>query len=1471
MNNIGGIIWIKGAVNFALLEEAIQLFVQSHEGARIQITERNSDVFQYFEPYSRRRLRVLDFSGNGDPKLAASVWAETEFRKPFVLLEEPLFEFAMVKASEDLNGYFIKVHHLVSDGWSFQIMTEHIYRYYSKLRSGQRIEPEQGNGYADYIAEEQDYLCSARYEKSKHYWLNKFKTIPESFLLRSANDLAGKRRTYWLKESLSHAVKQYVRTHRCSINSFFLSLVLLHQHKITRQKDLIIGTPVLNRSGVKKKRIVGMFTSTIPFRTTVAGEESAADFIQRVNKELMESYFHQKYPYDLLVQELELRQNGYDQLFQISVNYYNTKLVNDWEGNAVENEELYCGQQLYSLQVVIKEWTDSGELELKFDYQTGDYTEAAIESLYRRLTALAEQVVNGNDNLTVGDLSVVSEQERRMLVHEWNETEAYYPKEKPVHQLIVEQAAETPDRIAAICSGRSLTYAELLDFSDRLAHSLASGGIGKGSIVALLMEHSLETLISIVGVLRTGAAYLPVDVAYPGQRIRYLLEDSRSVMLLYNVNLPEEIGYTGGMMRVDMSMLQGMPTVREPLSVEVSPFDPVYMIYTSGSTGKPKGVVVTHQGLANYTWWARTMYYTDEQDVAALYSSLAFDLTVTSIFPPLINGNAIAIYPAVKDEFVLERILSDNLATVLKLTPAHLSLIKHRDNSKSKIRMLIVGGEDLKSAVAADIHRSFGGCAALINEYGPTETVVGCITHRFEPETDLHGSVPIGRPIANTQIYLLDEEMQPVPEGTLGEIYIAGDGVAEGYWQRPELTKKQFVKNVFTNKGAMYKTDDLAIQRSDGSFEYRGRKDSQIKLNGYRIELGEIENHLMSVEGIREAVVVARRNDNGKTELVAYLSHGGRLTSLNVREALLEMLPVYLVPQYLIFMDKLPMTSNGKIDRKSLPDPETAIARYSSEVEPNERHRVVLHVMKDVLQLKHVSLLDNFYRLGGDSIKAIQAMAKLNEAGFSVQVKDILSFPVIGELASFIGRGIEVKRQRLPAEGDVQPTPITAWFFSRKLACPHHYNQSVLLSLKHRASKDQLSLALQYLARHHDVFRLKLDESSGFLRYSKEPAGQGIRLDAVSLDDVPEEGTEHAVLHRSLAFKQSLHMVRGPLFRGVLFERSEGKEWLLLTAHHLIVDAVSWRILLEDLNRILQAMAADRPMPLLARTDSYQTWADALSAYRQNKVDEELGYWLQVAQTFEPPWTADKSFGAMTIEDTETIHAEWSREDTTRLLTMANRAYNTRPGDLLVTALALACRAASGKSQFTIEMESHGREAIAADVDVSRTVGWFTAIYPVRLALPDTDKGEQLKAVKEQLRAVPNQGIGYGALAMDHKIPLPAARTIRFNYLGEIDDRMQDSMFELAEYATGQEQADENTFDTLLDLMPYIRNKQLRMSVMYSTKDFQPAVLDRFVQIYTDQLQELLDYCCAKTEVDFTPSDFDTTSLNQDELDGLFA
>ncbi|WP_255298240.1 amino acid adenylation domain-containing protein [Brevibacillus dissolubilis] len=1466
MYNIGGLVRIRGNVNFVILEKAIQLFIQKNQGLHLQITEQDGEPRQYVQPYQKQPLRYLDFSQAIEPVKAADEWAENEFRTGFTFYDSPLYDFALLHISEVENAYFVKLHHIVSDGWTILLMTEQISRFYEKLLAGEEVDESVTSSYIDYLEQEQNYLHSPRFEKSKAYWNSRMSNLPQQFLYKSSDSVVGCRLRTYLEADMSCKVQEFVKNHKCSLNTLFTALVFVYLYKTTGQDDIMIGVPVLNRSGVKEKSIVGMFTSTMPFRATVPQELSMAEWIKEVDDGLRQCLFHQKYPYDLLVQDIQLTQKGYDNLFQWCVNYYNTKLNNVLDGVPLENDEFYSGHQSYSLQLVIKEWTGTDKLELQWDYKTSDYTETQMKRLYQQMMYLLEQVM-AQPEQSVKDLQLLRESERQELLFQRNQTAADYPQET-VHLLFERQVEATPDAVGVIFADQRYSYRQINERSNQLAHTLREKGVGPGTLVGLMTTHSVETIIAILAVLKAGGAYVPIDPAYPLDRLNYLLEDCGTRLLLTNLGVPDGVNFTGDVIFLtDDSYYHADTTNLEAIN---SLTDPAYVIYTSGSTGQPKGAIIEHRGLTNYVWWAKETYIRNRDDVFALYSSLSFDLTVTSIFTPLIHGNAIAVYAEDQHEFVLHRILREKTATILKLTPAHLSLIKHEDNRDSTVHTMIVGGEDLKAAVAHEVAESFGGHLTIYNEYGPTETVVGCMIHRYDPSTDTGSSVSIGKPITNAQIYLLDQHLQPVPDGVTGEIYISGDGVARGYHNRPELTRERFIADPFRTGSRMYKTGDLAVWEEDGNMLYLGRSDTQVKIKGYRIETGEIENHLLQFPGVRDAVVIDRTDAQGNIYLAAYLTADQAIPAVVLKNDLASYLPTYMIPTYLLFIGEIPLTPNGKVNRSALPDPTTM--ELDNTVTNQEIQEKLLAVMRETLQHEEISIRDNFFLLGGDSVKAIRIVSKLQAEGLYAQVKDILSYPVFAELAAAIESKQPTIARQHPAEGAVKPLPISEWFHQQSFANPHHWNQSVLLTLKKEVSADLLSRAWSRLIAQHDSLRLVYDPARQAMVYDQTLTDAPVPIEVYDLADLDPEDQSNLLKQQAATCKAGLHLEKGFLFRIALFNIGAGSQQLLITAHHLIIDAVSWRILLEDLTTLLEA---DRngsiEVKLPAKTHSVQAWAEALHEYSKsmNMLTDEQSYWQSVVQGPSLAFPIDHDHGPDELAVCETISAHLSEELTRLLVSKANQAYHTQTNDLLVTALAATIHDVMPKGEVMLELEGHGREPLFEHIDLSRTIGWFTSMYPIRLQVTDTDPNILIKSIKEQLRHVPQKGIGYGILRyLSKTITHDAQGLVRFNYLG--DSNIGNDWLSLSPLQHGAESSSVNHLTALIDIQAMITDNVLTVQLIYSSRKFASSTMNRILAAFMQNIEKMVNHCCGREETDFTPSDFDTVDLSQDDLDALF-
>jgi amino acid adenylation domain-containing protein/non-ribosomal peptide synthase protein (TIGR01720 family) len=1467
LHNIGGSIHIKGTIDFNLLEVAVNYFIKRHNGLRLQLCLQNGEVKQFVASYQPVKLELVDFSRLPEPERKFETWVEHESQRNFVLYDNPLFQFVLFRVAARDNGYWIKFHHLIADGWSINIMTEEICDTYEKLKRGQPLSEQSAPSYLEYLEAERQYLGSERFVKDQGFWNEKFRAIPEHLSVAKDNTLSGRRKTYDWDQDRTAGVKLFCNHYKISLNTFFIVVFLIYRLKTTQSTDIVLGIPVLNRAGRRQKQMVGMFTSSMPFRYTDTQWGDIDQFIRQVNQELSTCYFHQRYPYNLLTHDLELKKQGLDYLYDVCINYYNTRLNTELDGLRIENKEFYNGNQFYSLQLVIKEWLGEEKLTLNFDYRLSCYSEILIEKLNQCLNLIIDQLL-AFPHIEIAQIQILAAQERQRLLFDFNNTAAFYPGDKTIHQLFEAQVEKTPDKTAISFGNRVMTYGELNQRSNQLAHYLKEKGVSCESIVGFMTTHSPETIIGILGILKAGGAYLPIDPSGPPARISYVLKDAGTKILVTNAYQDQvnQIKFGGQIMYLhdpEIYLEDGSnpPQVCQPENL-------AYLIYTSGSTGKPKGVMVEHRGLVNYIWWANKVYMTGQDEVFALYSSLAFDLTVTSIFTALISGHRIHITEDDGTGFILDKILRERQATIVKLTPAHLALLQDRNYKNSSVRCLIVGGEDLKTSLAAKIQQNFGERLSIFNEYGPTETVVGCMIHRYDRVKDQRNSVPIGKPADNVQIYLLDQYLNPVVPGAAGELYIAGDGVARGYLNQPGLTEKYFVENPFRQGKKMYRTGDLASFLDDGAMEYRGRVDYQVKIHGHRIELGEIEATLIKHPDIK-AVVVIDRNDTDRGQyLCAYYVGQVDLTVPELRDYLTGFLPEYMIPLTFMRLTELPLTGNGKVYRSLLPEPcFEEIKEVDEPVFRTEKELILAEIIAEVLNMEQVRATDNFFQIGGDSIKAIQISAKLKKQAFRIRVRDILTHPVISEMAAKLEADTAVVTNE-PSEGWIEPTPISNWFFSRNFKNMHHWNQSVLLRLAPHVDVSILDTVLSTLVKYHDSLRINYSFETKKLYYNPAYLTQVFACEVIDLRAYAGAEQEKRINSAGTELKSGLNLENGLLFKAALFHCGANDYRLLLTAHHLIIDAVSWRIILDDLACLMNQALQNQALELPPKTFSYQKWAMELNNY--NPTIEARHYWETVVITdFQFPVDYDR--GEDYLQYCRRITVTLPVAETEILTTASHFAYHTKPHELLIIALALTLRDWVGKNTILLELEGHGREEIFEGIDISRTVGWFTSIYPVWLRINGADLSSQIKFLKDQLRNIPGRGGDFGVLKYLHgAFSGPEQKLIRFNYLGDLGNSFQLGLFNLASEASGLESDNCNSLTALLEINAMIVNQSLQFNLTYSQNKFAAATVKKFGDSYLNRLRTILNHCQTKGQSEFTPADFDTAALSQADLDLIF-
>jgi len=931
----------------------------------------------------------------------------------------------------------------------------------------------------------------------------------------------------------------------------------------------------------------------------------------------------------------------------------------------------------------------------------------------------------------------------------------------------------------------------------------------------------------------------------------------------------------------------------------VTPDNLAYMIYTSGSTGLPKGAMNTHQGICNRLLWMQTAYHLTDADRVVQKTPFSFDVSVWEFFWPLLNGAQLVVArpEGHKDSAYLAQLITEQQITTLHFVPSMLqAFLDEPELAKcNSVWQVICSGEALPHTLQ---QRFFARLDAnLHNLYGPTEAAVDVTSWVCQRESQQQ-LVPIGYPITNIQIYVLDQRLQPVPVGVPGELHIGGVGLGRGYHNRPELTAEKFIPHPFSQESGarLYKTGDLVRYLPDGSVDFLGRLDYQVKVRGFRIELGEIEAVLLQHPAIRETVVVARQAGRGLDEdklsapsrLVAYVvtAQESAPTVSELRRFLQAKLPDYMLPAAFVTLETLPLTPSGKIDRRALPVPDTTRPELEEAfVAPRTPvEQSLVEIWAQVLKLERVGVKDNFLELGGDSILSLQIAARANRIGLRITPRLIFENQTVAELAEAVGAADAVRAEQGLVTGSVPLTPIQHWFFEQNLPDPHHFNQAILLKVPRTLEPALVEQAFQHLLHHHDALRLRFARhSSGWQQVNAGVDGTPVltQIDVAALSPA-RQGT--ALEAAAALLQASLNLTQGPLLRAGLFDLGAGRSSrLLIVIHHLAVDGVSWRILLEDLQMAYQQLCRGETVQLAPKTTSFKQWAEQLSDYAQSEVlEQELAYWLTRSQTqicplpVDYPHHRDDNVKA----SARTVSVTLSADETRALLQDVPAVYHTQINEVLLAALALAFAHWAGERSVLIDLEAHGREEILDAVDVSRTVGWFTAVFPVLLTCPDSeDLAAALALIKEQLRSIPKRGIGYGLLRYLNANPeivqklddLPRAE-ISFNYLGQWDQAFDETpLFEPASESSGPTHSLKGSRRHLLEANGLIAAGQLQMSWTYNEKIHRRATIARLAQDFIEALQALIAHCQAVEPDDYIPSDFPDVELSEEKLAKIFA
>lgn len=1461
MFNIGGCVCIYGKIDTLLLSRAILHVINANDAFHIRLLEKDGDVVQYFCNEISQRIDYIDFSGFDEPSKQLKSWEEEIAGTPFEMINMPLYYFSVYKLDEYEYGYFIKLHHILADGWSVQLMIDYIKKAYEELVADGKAESVPAGQYRYFIKSEEKYFQTERYLRNKKYWLDKFNQRPEK-IYEIDGQSEGKRKIFILSEEKSERIRKYVHENEISSNSFFIMVYEVYLHKFYQLDDTVIGIPVIGRINRTERNTIGMFVNSLAFRCLIDENMTIKQFAKYIFGNVRSDFMNQKYPYNSLVNELSREQDILGNLYDVSINYYGTSLANNIAGKTVENIEFYNGQQPYSMQIIIREWDSSNAFQLDVDYKTSKFQEEEINRMVHLLNNIIDKVLL-DDQVTLKKCNILSEEEEKQILVDFNDTHTEEPVSKTIIDLFQEQVQKSPDLPAVSYGSTQITYQELDSRSNQFANYLIRQGLKKGDVVGLVLEHSIETIVSILAVLKAGALYLPIDSTYPIKRINYILDDADVKFLLTNTELAEGVNFQGNMIEVSNQKLYTEESISFESRLHIE--DSVYIIYTSGTTGQPKGALITGKGLSNYIIWAKRMYIKEAFEVFPLYSSMAFDLTVTSIFTPIVSGGRIEIYRDDHEEYILYRIFKENKCTVVKLTPSHMRLLNEIDCSQSSVHRMIVGGEKLQAELAKKTTLNFNHRIEIYNEYGPTETVVGCMIYQYDEKRDLTGAVPIGRPADNTQIYILDKNLNPLPEGAEGELYIAGDGVCLGYIKRPELNEEKFIPNPF-GEGRIYKTGDIARFISPDCINYTGRLDNQVKINGHRIELFEIEEYLRSYLGIKEILVLNRTHETIGEILVAYYVSEQEISSEDVAKYARETLPHFMIPSFFIHIEKIPLNDRGKINTALLPLPEVSDGIENNVGECTEQDHLLLEIVEEVFQAESLNRNSNFYHMGGDSIKAIQISGKLNNRGYVLKVRDILLNPVFKYMSmNIMEKDAETCAPQEDCTGIILPMPIIEWFFEQELANPEHYNQSILCETDCQITAEQIQMVLSKMIEFHDSLRINYDSGKKKLYYNNKHLEEIPVVSYFDLSEMSEVKRNEEMEQIKERMEGGFQIKTGLLIKAAIFRISDSSQILYLCAHHIVIDGVSWRIIVEDMNTLIRQIQKREKLDLGNKTYSYQNWSKQVNSFSIN-VTGEIDYWKdEVASGFQFDSYRNPFENKV---DKRMLTVSLDRKEFVLLQNEANRAYGTKTNDLLITALVRTIKEFGTGEDVIIEVEGHGRDEVF-NMDVSRTVGWFTKMYPIKFSLGQDDISWHIKHVKEKIRKVPNQGVGYGILRyLTDSMPYQE-KYIRFNYLGEVSDEGEEPI-KIMDCIIEADNDVKNKLTSILDINCIVVNKELHIFLTYDAVHLDEESIKEIIIRYKNAIQMIIEHCTNIQKEEFTPSDFNTVELTDSDFDVLF-
>ncbi|MCH5584989.1 amino acid adenylation domain-containing protein [Shimazuella sp. AN120528] len=1341
--------------------------------------------------------------------------------KPFDLQQAPLFRTNLYKHLDGSYTVLFCFHHIICDLWSLDIFLSELRTCYLALEAGTKVVLHSNIS----IQMEKEPLTASplTYWKEKLAGVLPVLSLPQKRSRGLNQSFQGRTIETKISSELVESIRTFAREYAVTVYQVLLAVYQLVLSRYSGQKEVIIGSPVTTRSSLTTCKQMNYMVNPIAIRGDLSNSPTFIQLLKQTVQHVQES-FENGISFIDLVEHLTIhRDSSISSIFQAMLAFEQTVYVPEtaaislgagniklkWGKRELTSVALPDPTSQFDLTLKIAEY--EGGLLLHWQYDSFLFEESLMQQLAQSFIILLEQILR-NPNQSIDSYSSISK-ETELQIIEAGLGEKVQAPVRTLNQAWMDQVRKTPEAIAVVDGLDHISYQQMKDDVSRFTHLLKARGIGSQHVVGIALRRKYPLLVAMMAVLQTGAAYVGLDPSYPEDRLIYMIQDSKASLVLIEPDMESKLkGFEAPILPVTRSVWQNFPKSDTKMNQDVH--DLAYFIYTSGSTGKPKGVAIEHFQAMNLVHWAKSVFSASELAGVLFGTSICFDLSIFEVFVPLLSGGKVII---AENALSLPSLSAAHEVTLINTVPSAAKALVAL-GIPSSVTTINLAGEVLTRKLVDELYQ-IKTIRKVYNLYGPSECTTYstyALVSREEKE-----SPTIGKPISNTNVYILDSELQIAPNGTVGELCIGGAGVARGYIGQPEKTKEKFIDH--SKYGKLYRTGDLVKFSPTQELIYIGRSDFQVKVRGYRIELGEIEAALCEYPMVKDAVVIVKEQ-----KLIAYITKKQDRKELklpSIKSYLENKLPSYMVPNHVVELSSFPLTLNGKIDQKLLPEPNENHNENKVMQPTNEIEMKLLTIWQKVLKKDDVAINDRFFELGGDSIMSLQVIAEAKRVGLQISPKHFFTHPTIGKMASVAGNKSKLSIDQSVVTGEVALTPVQEWFFYQNIPNYNNWNQSMILTLEKRVKASYLEQVLQKVIEHHDALRLR------FRKEQNHWTCRNVEREKHSFFRVVEaKEASLTEIHRQS--EQQLNITDGPLIHATFVQKKEEASKLILVVHHLAVDGVSWRILLDDINRLYRQLENGVPLAPPPKTTSYANWSKHLKLYSADSIltQKEKQQWLEIIRPSIDRFPVDYQDGVNTDTQVEEYIQVFTKEETQNLL---EQSFTVKINELLLTALWKGYQQWSGKQILRLDVEGHGRDHQREDLDVSRTIGWFTSIFPVLFQGDATKDG--IRIVQRQLQSIPNGGLGFGILRYlirDEEIRNTETSPICFNYLGQFDQMIEkDGIFNHLSFY-GPRKYQEVNRPYLIEINCYIQDGNLIVSWVYSRALYRANTISAFAAAF---------------------------------------